>query len=130
MRDGRVHFHFKDYRDGAKWKPTSLQGTEFIRRFLLHVLPSGFMKIRHYGFLANRFRNKKLAHCRDLLGISAEQESGKEQVQDEVEDEQCEQLMESAEKERRLRCPKCKIVRRKGVVRVICQNSNHKQRQG
>ncbi len=46
------------------------KGTEFIRRFLLHVLPSGLMKIRHYGYLANRYRKKKLALCRELLGVS------------------------------------------------------------
>lgn len=44
-----------------------LAAPEFIRRFLLHVLPSGFQRIRHYGFLANRYRAVKLAHCRLLL---------------------------------------------------------------
>lgn len=46
----------------------TLDAQEFIRRFLLHVLPSGFMRIRHYGFLANRCRGQKLALCRDLIG--------------------------------------------------------------
>jgi Putative transposase len=42
---------------------------EFIRRFLLHVLPDGFQRIRYYGFLGNRYREQKLAHCRELLGM-------------------------------------------------------------
>jgi Putative transposase len=48
-----------------------LEAEEFIRRFLLHVLPEGFQRIRYYGFLANRYREQKLAHCRDLLGMPA-----------------------------------------------------------
>ena len=47
----------------------TLKATEFIRRFLLHVLPSGFVRIRHYGFLANRVCQEKLALCRSLLGV-------------------------------------------------------------
>ena len=47
----------------------TLKATEFIRRFLLHVLPSGFVRIRHYGFLANRVCQEKLALCRALLGV-------------------------------------------------------------
>ena len=48
-----------------------LEAEEFIRRFLLHVLPAGFQRIRYYGFLANRYREQKLAHCRELLGMPA-----------------------------------------------------------
>jgi hypothetical protein len=46
-----------------------VEAEEFIRRFLLHVLPEGFQRIRYYGFLANRYREKKLALCRELLGM-------------------------------------------------------------
>jgi len=46
-----------------------LAAEEFIRRFLLHVLPDGFQRIRYYGFLGNRYREQKLAHCRELLGM-------------------------------------------------------------
>ena len=49
----------------------TLKATEFIRRFLLHVLPTGFVRIRHYGFLANRVCQEKLALCRSLLGVEA-----------------------------------------------------------
>jgi hypothetical protein len=68
MENGRVTFAYKDYADGNKSKIMVLEATEFIRRFLLHVLPSGFVRIRQFGFLANRARGKRLALCRDLLG--------------------------------------------------------------
>jgi predicted Zn-ribbon and HTH transcriptional regulator len=66
---GRVQFHWKDYRDNSQIKVMDLEADEFIRRFLLHVLPEGFQRIRYYGFLANRDRRKKLALCRQLLGM-------------------------------------------------------------
>ena len=69
--DGKVRFHWKDYRHESRQKVMSLDTDEFIRRFLLHVLPSGFQRIRHYGFLANRCRADKLAHCRQLLAAPA-----------------------------------------------------------
>ena len=62
--DGRVTFLWKDYQHGAAKKTMTLDADEFIRRFLLHVPPAGFQHIRHYGFLANRYRETKLAHCR------------------------------------------------------------------
>ena len=60
-------FRWRDYADGNKVKVMRLEADEFIRRFLLHVLPHGFTRIRHYGLLANRFRARKLARCRALL---------------------------------------------------------------
>ncbi len=54
MEADKVEFRYKDYADVGTEKSMSLDGPEFIRRFLMHVLPSGFMKIRHYGFLSNR----------------------------------------------------------------------------
>jgi len=65
--DGRVTFLWKDYQHGAAKKTMTLAAHEFIRRFLLHVPPEGFQHIRHYGFLANRYRETKLARCRQLL---------------------------------------------------------------
>jgi hypothetical protein len=70
IEGGRVRFEYKDYADGNHVKVMALAATEFIRRFLLHILPSGFVRIRQYGFLANRERRKKLASCRILLGVS------------------------------------------------------------
>jgi hypothetical protein len=67
LEDGRVTFTWKDYRDGNKEKPMTLEAEEFIRRFLLHVLPDGFMRIRHFGFLSNCHRQEKLALCRGLV---------------------------------------------------------------
>jgi hypothetical protein len=69
LEDGEVTFHWKDYAHGGGQKTMTLKATEFIRRFLQHVLPSGFVRIRHYGFLANRVCQEKLALCRALLGV-------------------------------------------------------------
>jgi hypothetical protein len=67
LEQERVHFRWKDYADGNRVKVLDLQAEEFIRRFLLHVVPNGFVRIRHFGLLANRTRQQKLARCRDLL---------------------------------------------------------------
>jgi hypothetical protein len=68
MENGRVTFNWKDYAHGAAPKRMTLDAAEFIRRFLLHVLPDGFQRIRHYGFLANGHRRAKVALIRRLLG--------------------------------------------------------------
>jgi hypothetical protein len=70
LEEGKVRFWWKDYRNGHKQHTMTLDAVEFIRRFLLHVLPHGFMRIRYYGFLANRKRREKLALCRRLLGLA------------------------------------------------------------
>ena len=69
LREGKVAFRWKDYAHGGHSRTMTLTAVEFIRRFLLHVLPTGFMKIRHYGFLANRFRAAKRELCRRLLHV-------------------------------------------------------------
>jgi len=69
IEDGQVKFNWRDYRDNNQQKIMTLSAEEFIRRFLLHVLPSGFHRIRYYGFLGNRYRKEKLQHCRQLLGM-------------------------------------------------------------
>ena len=69
LQDGKVTFRWKDYPQGNKQKLMTLQAQEFIRRFLLHVLPTGFVRIRHFGFLANCHRKTKLALCRQILGV-------------------------------------------------------------
>ena len=66
-----VRFRYNDYATGTTGKELPVSGTEFLRRFLLHVLPPGFMRVRHYGLLANRTRQRKLARCRELLGAAA-----------------------------------------------------------
>jgi hypothetical protein len=70
--DGVVRFRWKDYADGNRVKIMTLAADEFLRRFLLHVVPRGFMRIRHFGLLANRHRAAKLTRCRDLLAPSAD----------------------------------------------------------
>jgi len=66
----QITFSMKDYKDGRK-KTITLQSTEFIRRFLLHVLPKGFFKIRYYGLFATRNRSTVLYRCRKALGKAA-----------------------------------------------------------
>ena len=90
VEDERVHFRYKDYRDNQS-KIMKLERGEFIRRFLMHVLPKGLMRIRHYGLLANRCRRKSLEIIRELLA----------------------QPIEAIEKQQRSEppaypCPKCK----------------------
>jgi hypothetical protein len=70
MDNGKVRFRWKDYRDGSRPKTMTLDGAEFIRRFLIHVLPDGFHRIRDYGFLGNHHRTRKLALCRALIGMA------------------------------------------------------------
>jgi hypothetical protein len=81
VSDTAVAYRWKDYRHHGKAKVMTLEGDEFIRRFLLHTLPDGFHRIRHYGFLANGHRAAKLALCRRLLDAPSP-EPPVEQLQD------------------------------------------------
>jgi hypothetical protein len=72
---GEVKFTWRDYRDNNQQKTMPLSADQFIGRFLLHVLPSGFHRIRYYGFLANPHRQEKLEQCRQLLGMTPTRES-------------------------------------------------------
>ena len=67
FEDGKVTFRWKDYAHGNKKRKMTLSADEFLRRFLLHILPRGFVRIRHFGFLANRRRTELLEVCRQLL---------------------------------------------------------------
>jgi Putative transposase len=69
LQDGKVSFRWKDYRHGNRNKVMTLEATEFLRRFLLHILPDGFVRIRHFGLLANRHRTDNLGLCRQLLAV-------------------------------------------------------------
>ncbi len=73
LEDGQVTFRYKDYAHGHRQRRMTLSAQEFLRRFMMHVLPRGFVRIRSFGFLANRVREKQLALCRRLLGA---QEAG------------------------------------------------------
>jgi hypothetical protein len=68
--DGQVRFHWKDYRQPGRPNVMTLQAGEFLRRFLLHVLPDGFRRIRHFGYLANAHRTTKLTAIRALLDVA------------------------------------------------------------
>jgi hypothetical protein len=67
LEEDRVHFRYKDYRAGGQWEEADLAAEEFIRRYLLHVLPQGFVRIRYYGIYAASGRRQRLARCRTLL---------------------------------------------------------------
>lgn len=69
--DTHVTFRYKDYRDRDRHKTMHLDGREFVRRFLLHILPKGLMRIRHFGFLANRSRQQKMARLCQALAAPA-----------------------------------------------------------
>ncbi len=66
LENGKVTFLWRDYAHGSKVKPMTLDAEEFIRRFLLHILPSGFRKIRHYGLFSLRDKGRRLTLCRKL----------------------------------------------------------------
>ena len=69
FEEGKVTFRYKDYAHGNKKRKMTLTSDEFLRRFLLHLLPGGFVRIRHYGFLANRSRSRLVAIARQLLDV-------------------------------------------------------------
>ncbi|WFU42138.1 IS91 family transposase [Bradyrhizobium sp. CB82] len=102
IEDGKVRFRWKDYRHGSQQKVMTLDAGEFIRRFLIHVLPEGFKRIRYYGFLGNRYRKQKLARCRELLGmISADAHSEPEEPSD------CPENAEHCNAASLRQCPSC-----------------------
>jgi hypothetical protein len=80
--DATVSFRWKDYRHDSRQKVMKLPADEFVRRFLLHVLPGGFQRIRHYGLLANRTRGVKLERCRQLLNVEAPTSAVAEDAED------------------------------------------------
>ena len=107
---GKVTFRYKDYAHESQQRTMTVSASEFIRRFLLHVLPDGFMRIRHYGYLANRHRREKLETCRRLLGCAALTDTigGMETP----EGEPCE---EGGAVALTISCPTCRI----GTLRII-----------
>ena len=73
---GQVSFTYKDYSQGGRVREMTLPAEEFIRRFLLHVLPERLVRIRYFGLLSNRHRQRNLARCRALLGEPKDEGSG------------------------------------------------------
>jgi len=115
LADNRVTFEWKDYSAGNQTKTMTLEAVEFIRRFLLHVLPSGFVHIRHFGFLANRNRKEKLAVCRSLLGAP--------QIAIEASADSSGRGDSTTEEELFRRCPACKtgrLIRIQALTAAAC----------
>ena len=102
IENGNVTFKYKDYKDQNKPKHMTIEAHEFIRRFMMHVLPDKFVKIRHYGILSNRNRKTKLKRCKEILGVEVKQTKDKRGWQ--------ELLLELTGKDPRI-CPKCKTGR-------------------
>lgn len=109
VQNGNVTFAFRDRRDGDRIKIMVLPAEEFIRRFLLHALPSGFVRIRHFGFLANRAKQHDLPLCRQLLGVVAQTS--------EPEKKSNEELMRDLTDEDITLCPNCK----QGKMHVVAE---------
>jgi len=101
MEGDRISFRYKDYRDDSRIKTQWLDEREFVRRFLMHILPKGFMRIRHFGYLSNRTRRRKLAVIRHCLSQPPRSEA----------------KSESPVSPRCLPCPRCDD----GLVRMIRQ---------
>lgn len=107
VENGKVTFQYTDRKDNYTLKDMTLEAEELIRRFLLHVLPEGFMRIRRFGFLANRCKKEKLGRCRQLLGLSPQlPKPGKKTTQE---------LMLQLTGIDVTRCPFCK----KGTMKVV-----------
>ena len=113
----KVTFRWRDYKDGNKNKQMTLEAFEFIRRFLLHILPNNFVKIRHYGLLSNRNRKTKLRRCQKILGSTS---NGRQQS---IESESWEELLFKLTGIDPRLCPCCK----KGqmVTREILSPQGH-----
>ena len=101
MDGDRISFRYKDDRDHSRIKTQWLDGREFVRWFLMHILPKGFMRISHFGYLSNRTRRRKLAVIRDCLSQPPQPEDSKV----------------SLESQRCWPCPRCED----GLVRMIRQ---------
>jgi len=100
LKDGKVSFAYKDYKHAQRQKVMTLSADEFLRRFLMHVLPDGFQRIRHYGLLGNRHRAENLARCRELLGVVAPPSEPQRDYRDRY---------RQLTGEDPLRCPQCRI---------------------
>ena len=99
LENDRVTFRWKNYARGNQPATMTLQAVEFVRRFLLHVLPRGFVKVRHFGLLANRGRRRNLALCRKLL-VASSSARDFHPAHD--------RLADQMETDQRDRCPRCR----------------------
>jgi Putative transposase len=109
VQNGQVTFSYRDRRDGDRKKIMTLDAHEFIRRFLLHILPDGFMRIRHFGFLANRAKKQALPQCRKLLGLNP--------ALPEIPNQSTHDLLRELTGTDLSRCPRCQ----KGIMIVVAE---------
>ena len=109
LKDGRVTFAVKDYANQGRRGVMTLKAEEFLRRFLQHVLPKGLMRIRHFGWMANRVRQTKLSLCRQLLGMNSSQSAAQENQRSATNQDMAPlpELAGSGEQENSPVCPKC-----------------------
>ena len=107
MQDGKIIFTMKNYKAGGRQQTITLDAHEFIRRFLLHVLPNGFVRIRYYGLLANCHRSQKLLLCRKLLNIPEVDAMPGDTSSDAPEKQNWADLLLSLTGKHPLTCPKC-----------------------
>ena len=120
LQDGKVTFRWKDYKNGNQQKLMTLDANEFIRRFLLHVLPSGFVRMRHFGFLANPRRRQKLALCQELLGALPPDERQPAAGED------CNASHKNLTRESLTICPACRQGHMVVIEVIHTMRSNHK----
>jgi hypothetical protein len=110
-----VAFRWKDYADSNKEKTMTLSHTEFIRRFLLHVLPKGFVRMRYYGFLGQAVKGEALPLCRKLLG-----DKPKEPLSEDIDTKSWALLLKELAGEDPFACPACRtgrLIRRREIRR-------------
>ncbi|TAJ85094.1 IS91 family transposase [bacterium] len=113
VQNGEVTLSYRDRKDGDRKKALPINAHEFIRRFLLHVLPEGFMRIRHFGFLANRSKQQALTQCRKLLGLNP--------ALPEIPNKSTQDLMRELTGTDLSRCPCCK----KGTMVIVAELPKH-----
>ena len=124
VKDGKVRFSWKDYRTGL-FREMKLETDEFIRRFLLHVLPKGFFKVRYYGIFSSRYRKENIETAKQLLAQEAETKK-EEALEDgnrvlEKQDTVWDEILNLIKNHRQPNCPACKKGRLHfaGIVREV-----------
>jgi len=114
VEDGKVTFTYRDRKNADVKKTMTLTAEKFIRRFLLHVLPQGFVRIRHFGFLSNRYKKKNIQKCRELIDNLPAGRRGPQQSLDRPEKTTQELMLDLTGIDISI-CPCCK----KGTLRMI-----------
>jgi hypothetical protein len=124
VKDGKVRFSWKDYRTGL-FREMKLETDEFIRRFLLHVLPKGFFKVRYYGIFSSRHRKENIETAKQLLKLEAENKK-EETIEDggqtlEKQDTVWDEILNLIKNHRQPNCPVCKkgSLHFAGIVREV-----------